>query len=213
MADNWNKDIIYMDLLDCLSHGISVSNLTYLTAKKMNLEEDICYELAIAGLLHDIGKLKLSSYLYGRMSKGMMIEEMQYMRKHPVFGYNILKQYDYSDRILEAVLYHHESCDGSGYPENRKKEEIPLGAKIIRVADTFSALISERPYRGAFDPDTAMKIIIESIEEYDMQIFLAFQKVIHDDGVLEKIQSNNLFINIDLHDLIQKDFVKEELPD
>ena len=118
MADNWNRDMLYADLIDGIQHGVRVSNLTYLTAKKIGLSEDLCYEYAVAGMVHDIGKLKLSSYLYGRNSKAMLIEEMQYMRKHSELGYDILKEHGFSDVITEAVLYHHENYDGSGYPSN-----------------------------------------------------------------------------------------------
>ncbi len=202
MAENWVEDLLYADLVDGISHGIRVSNLTYLTAKKLNLDEETCYNLAVAGMVHDIGKLRLSAYLYGRNSKGMIIEEMQYMRMHSNLSHDILKEHDFSPYILETVLYHHENYDGSGYPENLKADKIPLGARIVRVADAFVALISERPYREAFDVETAMNMMIEDIKEYDMQVFLAFQKVMNDDGVMELIQRDTLLIDINLEEII-----------
>lgn len=202
MAENWVEDVLYADLVDGLSHGMRVSNLTYLTAKKLNLDDETCYNLAVAGMVHDIGKLRLSAYLYGRNSKGMIIEEMQYMRMHSKLSYDILKAHDFSPYILETVLYHHENYDGSGYPENLKADKIPLGARIVRVADAFVALISERPYREAFDVETAMSMLIEDIKEYDMQVFLAFQKVINDDGVMELISRDTLLIDINLEEII-----------
>lgn len=78
----------------------------------------------------------------------------------------------YNNAICEAVLYHHENYDGSGYPDNRKAEQIPLGARIMHVADAFIALISERPYREAFDFDSAIGIMIEDVKEFDMQVSL-----------------------------------------
>ena len=189
MVDDWAKTILEIDLIDGLRHGVCVSNLTYLIAKKLGLSDEECNNLAVAGMVHDIGKLRLSSYLYGRNSNGMIIEEIQYMRKHSGLGYEILKKYSYNDAICEAVLYHHENYDGSGYPDNLKAEKIPLGARIMRVADAFIALISERPYREAYDFDSAISIMIEDVKEYDMQVFLAFMDVIHEDGMLEKILS------------------------
>lgn len=181
MVDEWTKTILEIDLIDGIKHGMCVSNLTYLIAKKLGLDNEACNNLAIAGMVHDIGKLRLSSYLYGRNSNGMIIEEIRYMRMHSRLGYDILKEKGYNNAICEAVLYHHENYDGSGYPDNRKAEQIPLGARIMHVADAFIALISERPYREAFDFDSAIGIMIEDVKEFDMQVFLAFMDVIHEE--------------------------------
>ena len=87
MVDELIKAILEVDLIDGIKHGVCVSNLTYLTAKKLGLSDEECYNLAVAGMVHDIGKLRLSSYLYGRNSNGMLIEEIQYMRMHSKLGY------------------------------------------------------------------------------------------------------------------------------
>jgi len=144
------ESTLLADLTDNIAHGICVSNLTYLTAMKMGLDDITCYDLAIAGLVHDIGKLKLSRYLYGRAHDSFAMENIKYMRMHSKLSYDILQYYDFSPFILQSVLYHHENYDGSGYPENLKGEDIPFGARVMRVADTFTALISDRPYRKAF---------------------------------------------------------------
>lgn len=200
MVDEWTKTILEIDLIDGIRHGVCVSNLTFLIAKKLGLPEEECYDLAVAGMVHDIGKLRLSSYLYGRNSNGMLIEEIQYMRMHSKLGYEILKENGYSDTICEAVLYHHENYDGSGYPDNRKAEQIPLGARIMRVADAFTALISERPYREAYDFDNAISIMIEDVKEYDMQVFLAFMDVIHEEGLLDSIKQSQASIDYDMEE-------------
>lgn len=197
MTDKWLEAIMHADLMDGIKHGVAVSNLTYLTAKKLKLSDATCYNLAIAGLVHDIGKLRLSSFLYGRNSNGMQIEEMQYMRTHPMVGYEILKEYGFEDEVLLAVYYHHENYNGSGYPENLKADDIPLVARVLHVADAFTALISERPYRQAFDMDQATSIMIEDIKQYDMEVFLAFMDVIHEEDVMELITGKKLFIDFD----------------
>ena len=191
------QETLIMDARDNIVHGLCVSNLTYLIAMQMGLEEDICYDLSVAGIVHDIGKLQLSRYLYGRAEESFQMEGMKYMRMHSKLSYDILQYYDLSPFILQSVLYHHENYNGSGYPENLKGEDIPFGARIIRVADTFSALISDRPYRKAFDVDTAMEIMIDEIGNYDMEVFLAFQRVIHETGTLEKIQCGKSLIGIE----------------
>ena len=186
------------DLKDNLIHGICVSNLTYMTACEMGLDDTVSYELAVAGLVHDIGKLRLSGYLYGRAHDSFAMENIKYMRMHSKFSYDVLQNYDFSPFILQAVLYHHENYDGSGYPDNLKGEDIPFGARVMRVADTFTALISDRPYRKAFDIDTAMSIMIEEIHNYDMEVFIAFQKVIHRQEALDVIAQGRLLINYDI---------------
>ena len=199
MVDEWTKTILEIDLIDGIKHGMCVSNLTYLIAKKLGLDNEACNNLAIAGMVHDIGKLRLSSYLYGRNSNGMIIEEIRYMRMHSRLGYDILKEKGYNNAICEAVLYHHENYDGSGYPDNRKAEQIPLGARIMHVADAFIALISERPYREAFDFDSAIGIMIEDVKEFDMQVFLAFMDVIHD-GMFDRIKQSQSSIDYDMQE-------------
>ncbi len=205
VEDNLNEefsDTLLSDLNDNISHGICVSNLTYLTGEKMGLDKLTCYDLAIAGLVHDIGKLQLSRYLYGRAEDSFAVEGIKYMRMHSKLSYDILQYYDFSPFILQSVLYHHENYDGTGYPENLKGEDIPFGARVMRVADTFTALVSDRPYRKAFDIDTAMEIMIDEINFYDMEAFLAFQKVIHDPKTIELINSSRPIIDF-------KDYFKQ----
>ena len=131
-------------------------------------------------MVHDIGKLRLVGYLEGqKQQNALMIEEMKYVRMHPTLGYLDLKVQGYSDLVLNSVLYHHENFDGSGYPSNLTGDEIPLGARILRVCDVYAALRSKRPYREAFDRQTALELMIEEVKNFDMTIFLAFQRVVH----------------------------------
>lgn len=162
-----------------LNHGIVVSNLAYAVASELGLKESVCYELAIAGMLHDIGKLRLTEYINGREKDPLLIEELKYVRMHSTLGYEELKGQGYSDFVLESILYHHENYDGTGYPFNRAGEEIPVGGRILRVCDVFAALSSDRPYRSAFDVGTVMELMIDEIKNFDMEVFLAFQRVIH----------------------------------
>ena len=96
----------------------------------------------------------------------------------------ILKEKGYSDFVSESVLYHHENFDGSGYPDNLKEFEIPIGARILRVCDVFAALISDRPYRSAFDVDAAVELMIEEVKNFDMEVFLAFMRVVNSENSL-----------------------------
>lgn len=164
-----------------INHGIYVSNMVYLVAKELGLPEEECYELSVAGILHDIGKLRIND-LYESDDK-LVIEEMRCVRMHASLGYEILKNYDYSDYILKSILYHHENYDGTGYPENLSGEEIPLGARIIRVCDTFAALTTDRPYRKHFELDTTIELMIEEVKNFDIKVFIAFRRVVQEVGL------------------------------
>lgn len=175
-----HKHLISFDVEREIAHGIRVSNLAYKVAKQLELPESTCYELAVAGMLHDIGKLKISGYIL-RKADSLVVEEIKYVRLHAELGYEILKDRGYSDFILESIYFHHENYDGSGYPKNLKEDEIPLGARILRVCDVFSALTSKRSYRDAFDEKTAISMMIDEVKNFDMRIFLAFQRTIHEE--------------------------------
>lgn len=160
-----------------MRHGIEVSNLAKMIAEEMGESEEVIKDLEIAGILHDIGKLKLTKYMYSE--DGLIVEQMKYVRQHTKQSSEIVKAAGYGDRIAQAVYYHHENCDGSGYPDNLHKDEIPKLAKILRVCDVFIALTTDRSYRKAFDPKTALEIMIDEVVDYDMNVFLAFQRVLH----------------------------------
>ncbi len=98
---------------------------------------------------------------------------------HSSLGYEELKEQGYSDIVLQSILYHHENYDGSGYPSNLSGDSIPLGARILRVCDVYAALSSDRPYRKAFDVSTVIELMIDEIKNFDMEVFLAFQRVVH----------------------------------
>ena len=171
--------LLDFDLSEELNHGIAVSNLAYAVAAELGQDEEFCYQMAIAGLLHDIGKLKLTDYINGQENDPLLIEELKYVRMHSSLGYEELKDQGYSELVLQSVLYHHENYDGSGYPSNLRGDSIPLGARILRVCDVYAALSSDRPYRKAFDVSTVIELMIDEIKNFDMEVFLAFQRVVH----------------------------------
>ena len=185
IEDMVKEDIVKEDLDEAVDHGILVSKLAFLLSTEMGMDKDFCYMMAQAGMVHDIGKLKLGKFLYGRNKDTLDIEEMKYVRMHPTIGYDILKKYGYQEVLLQSVCHHHENYDGSGYPDNFKGDTIPYGARILRICDVFAALISERRYRAAFDLDTAMELMIEEVKNFDMQIYLAFLCVVHSEQFIE----------------------------
>lgn len=196
-------DYIVNDFKSGIKHGVLVANLTFALAKEYGMSDDEAYELKLAAMVHDIGKLKLSEYLYGRTNESLPEEEKKYMSMHSKISYDVLKKYDYSDNIMNIVLSHHECYDGSGYPDGLAGEDIPVGARILKVTDEFSALISDRPYRKAFDIDTAVSIMIDEVKNVDMKIFILFQRLIHEDSTLELIKNSTIDIDdLDISDIL-----------
>lgn len=178
--------IIQFNLSTELQHGMLVSNLAHEIAKRMGCSEEECYDIAVAGLLHDIGKMELEKYVEGK-GETLTVEEIKYVRTHATIGYTLLVEKGYSEYICKSVLYHHENYDGSGYPSNLSGEDIPFGARILRVCDVFVALTSNRPYRRAFDMETAVQTMIEEVKNFDMKIFLCFLQAVNDSEVKRKL--------------------------
>ncbi len=177
------------DVDEALDHGIMVANIAIMLSRELKMSEDFCMMMGDAGIVHDIGKLQLGTYLYGRQKDALRIEEIKYVRKHPTLGYEFLKKADVGDEeFRQSILHHHENFDGSGYPDNIKGDVIPVGARILRVSDVYSALVSERPYRAAFDRNTAMELMIDEVKNFDMEMFLALMRVVHNDEFTEILE-------------------------
>ena len=183
-------------LEDELLHGIKVANLAFLLAKRVGFSYEQSKELAVAGLLHDLGKLQMSPQIYERDENTLDVEEMVKRRSHPKISYDILMRYNYSDFILETILYHHENYDGSGYPRNLVATDIPSGARVLAIVNMFVALVSDRPYRKSFDKDTAVELMIGEVKNYDMRYFLAFLKLIHEIDIDELIAYSKLQVDL-----------------
>lgn len=171
------RQMIYTQMI----HAVNVSTLSRNLAKELEMDETFCHNIEIAGLLHDVGKIPLNRHLFQEKKGHQNIEQMRYVRLHPLVGRESLEKSHYPREICEAVYCHHENLDGSGYPEGLRGEQIPVMAKIIRTCDVYCALISDRSYRKAFDRETALGVMIDEVENYDMTIFLALQRLVHRD--------------------------------
>jgi HD-GYP domain-containing protein (c-di-GMP phosphodiesterase class II) len=117
-------------------------------------------------LLHDVGKIGVPDSILNKPSK-LTDEEFEVIKQHPTLGKNILEHMSSIKDVLEYVEYHQERFDGKGYPEGLKGEEIPLGARIVSVADAFHAMTSSRPYRKT--PLTLEQAIVELRENSGTQ--------------------------------------------
>ena len=136
-----------------------------------------------AALMHDIGKIAIPEYILNKPSS-LNSWEMQVMRKHPTIGADILSSVPFPYPVIPFVRYHHEKWDGTGYPDGLKGEQIPLGARILAIADCYDALRSDRPYRPKLDREIAIEHIkSESGKAYDPAIV---EKFLHHVDELER---------------------------
>jgi response regulator RpfG family c-di-GMP phosphodiesterase len=139
-------------------HSETVAEIVVGMAKKMSFSPLDIENIKIAGKLHDLGKIGIPDRILlkpGPLSK----EEYLLIKKHPVIGATILEPITTLEPIIPAVLCHHERIDGNGYPKGLKNSNIPLWARIIAVADTYHALISDRPYRESLSQGNVLQLI------------------------------------------------------
>ena len=129
-------------------HSDDVSEYVLAVADRLDFEPRRREELIFASLLHDVGKLGISERILAKPA-GLSAEERSVIQLHPRIGYQLVRQVPALQEIAPAVLHHHERFDGDGYPGRLRGEMIPLEARIIAVADTFSAITSDRPYSTA----------------------------------------------------------------
>lgn len=157
------------------AHSVNVCALSLLTGLAMGYNYQQLRELAIGALLHDIGKATVIDCIVN--SKHLFaIEEHKIMQKHAECGYQLLIKADkLPASAAEVAWQHHERCNGTGYPEGLKKEEISEFARVVAVVDVYEALSTDRPYRKRFGPHEVMKII-KSGEgvDFDSEITAAF---------------------------------------
>jgi putative nucleotidyltransferase with HDIG domain len=131
-------------------------------------------DLKRAALLHDVGKIGVSDFILHKPGP-LTDEEWQEMRRHPAIGYEMLKGVRFLAKPSKIVLSHHERFDGKGYPSALASDEIPMGARVFAVADTFDAMTSDRPYRRALPWEAAREEIIRhSGSQFDPQVVQAF---------------------------------------
>jgi putative nucleotidyltransferase with HDIG domain len=149
--------------LDCRDHATWVHSTRVVgyalaIADQMGLNEEEQHKLALAGFLHDIGKIGVPDHILLKKSR-LLPEEWAAIKRHPEIGYEIIQQLDFFRNTADIILLHHEHYDGGGYPFGLRGEEIPLNARIFAVADALDAITSDRPYR----PARSMEIAVQEI--------------------------------------------------
>ncbi len=160
-------------------HSTRVTEFTLKIAKSMRFSEKELEDLELASLLHDIGKIAVPERILNKPSK-LTDQEFSSIKEHPGRGKTILEPVLELKEIGQVVLEHHEKYDGTGYPNGLKGREIPLGARIMAVADAYDSITSDRPYRRASSHRRAVKEIIRcSRTQFDPEVVEHFLKVCH----------------------------------
>lgn len=139
-------------------HSGRVSWLARLTAESLGLSPRELQSIEWAGLLHDVGKIGVSERILNKPGQ-LTPDELEEIRRHPQIGFQLLSPIEGFAPVLDAVLYHHENHDGSGYPTGLAGAAIPLAARIIHVVDIFDALTTTRPYRKRYSLQQAFECL------------------------------------------------------
>jgi putative two-component system response regulator len=135
-------------------------------------------DLALAGLVHDLGKTWMVNTVLHKRS-ALSNDERAEMERHPIIAAKILEAYGAPRQLVDTVRHHHEAFDGSGYPDHLAGDDIPIGARLLTVVDVFDALTSERPYKDALDVATACaRITGGSGTHFDPDVVAAFVRLL-----------------------------------
>ncbi len=180
-------------------HSDRVAALALLLSKELGLRTPLVKTVVAAGLLHDLGKIDVDDDILKKPGK-LTDSEYRHIKKHPELGVGLLRGKEFPWDIKPLILHHHERMDGKGYPLGLKREDIPLGARIICIADVFDALTSSRVYRKAFAVERALEIMTrESGEAFDPVLLRFFVKMVKQgkaDRVINSRTRNNEMYSI-----------------
>jgi putative nucleotidyltransferase with HDIG domain len=168
-------------------HSDRVADLSLLIAKSMGLEPKELDIIHIAGHLHDIGKIGIADGILLKSGK-LTNTEFEVMKEHSKIGWEILKNNKELQNIPEIILHHHERFDGNGYPHKISGNNIPLGSRIIAIADSFDAMVTKRTYKDTMTFDHAVdELKKQSGKQFDPIIIEKFIDIIEQDNKVKNI--------------------------
>lgn len=177
-----NKKIDYVELSDEIkaevgilggldiftdAHVRGVTDITYKICTEMQMPYERLRYHVLGAFLHDVGKIYVPSEILQKNGK-LTEEEFEIMKKHTVYGYEICMRYNQFKKLAEIARWHHESFDGSGYPDGLRGEEIPIEASLVKVADVYDALTRRRQYKEGFSQSKTISIMIEDVKKNKM---------------------------------------------
>jgi HD-GYP domain-containing protein (c-di-GMP phosphodiesterase class II) len=175
------ESIDYRDTLT-YEHSERLVDLTRRLARSLGLIQERTEEVVLAARVHDLGKIGISNDILHK--QGMLTEEeRRVIEEHPVIGAQILSSYSGFRESLAFVRHHHERWDGTGYPDGLRGEDIPLGARIITVVDSFDAMTSDRPYRNGMSVENAVERLKDGMgSQFDPTVTAKFIQMLIEAG-------------------------------
>jgi HD-GYP domain-containing protein (c-di-GMP phosphodiesterase class II) len=165
-------------------HAERVSKLTTLIARELGFTEKEVRNIRIAALMHDVGKLVVSTAILTKPGK-LTDEEYEHMKWHPIFGCEVIEEIDFlrDGEAVNAVRHHHERLDGRGYPDNLFGDDVPLTARVVMVADAFDSMTSTRTYRFAKSVDDGLRELRRcAATQFDPLCIAALDRAVHKHG-------------------------------
>ena len=157
-----------------LDHSSATVDHCYRLAKRLGLSAKEIDSLTVAALLHDVGKVGILDSILRKPGR-LTPEERGIMQRHPLLSAAILKESPALQAAVPIVLHHHERWDGKGYPHGLAGENIPLGSRVLGVVDAYHAMTSDRPYRRAMEPASAMReLVMGAGKQFDPRAVLCF---------------------------------------
>lgn len=139
-------------------HSINVAYICVQIALLQGLENSLVNDIALGGVLHDIGKMRIPANIL--FKKGVLTaDEFKIVKTHPERGLKECRDLELSDTVKDMILYHHERVDGSGYPKGLKKSEVSLPVRIISTVDSYDAMTSKRVYKKAYSSTNSLRLL------------------------------------------------------
>lgn len=173
-------------------HSVQVAMLSRVIGSWLELPEEDVALLGVAGLFHDIGKCKINAGILNKEGQ-LSREEYELVRQHAIMGYKIVKDKNIDIRVKQAVLSHHERCDGSGYPLELKADGIGQFARIVAIADVYAAMTAKRPYRDrSYSPFEVVNYLEQDgFGKFDSKYLINFLSHILDSYIHRQARLNN----------------------
>jgi HD-GYP domain-containing protein (c-di-GMP phosphodiesterase class II) len=180
-----------LDLRD-LNTGVHSTRLAewgLRVARDLGVQESYLPDLEMGALLHDIGKIGVPDGILNKPGR-LTTEEYEFVKRHPEFGWAVIRKLPGLEQTSLYVLHHHENFDGTGYPAKLKGSEIPIGSRIVSVIDAFDAMVSSRPYRKGLPLEEAIQRLHQSSgTQFDPAVIKSFVPIAESEmpSVLEAV--------------------------
>jgi HD-GYP domain-containing protein (c-di-GMP phosphodiesterase class II) len=173
-----------LDLKDISTgvHSTRLAEWALRVARKLDIPEDCLYQVEVAALLHDVGKIGVPDAILKKTGK-LTAEERTIINRHPEYSWSILRLFAGLEEASLYALHHHESVDGSGYPAGLTGTNIPLPSRIVSVIDAYDAMVSNRCYRKGLPHDEAIRrLVASSGSQFDAAVVQTFIPIAEQDA-------------------------------